>query len=46
MPALIVLGYVTERQARWEGAKLGETGRFITPAGRELLSVLGTGDNG
>ena len=44
MPALIELGYVVERQARWEGAKPGEVGRFITPAGRELLKALGTGE--
>lgn len=42
MPALIELGYVVERQARWDGAKPGEVGRFITPAGRELLRALGT----
>jgi len=46
MPALIELGYVVERQARWEGARPGEMGRFLTPAGRELLRVLGTGDFG
>lgn len=41
MPALIELGYVVERQARWDGAKVGDRGRFITPAGRELLKALG-----
>ena len=46
MPALIELGYVEERQARWEGARRGEMGRFLTPAGRDLLRVLGTGDFG
>ena len=46
MPMLIELGYVVERQGRWEGARPGEMGRFITPAGRELLAVLGAGDNG
>jgi hypothetical protein len=40
-PALIELGYVVERQARWEGAKPRDLGRFITPAGRELLKALG-----
>lgn len=33
MPALIELGYVVEHQARWEDAKPGEVGRFVTPAG-------------
>lgn len=42
MPALIELGYVVERQARWEGAKPGEVRRFITSAGRELLKALGS----
>lgn len=46
MPALIELGYVEERQARWHGARPGEMGRFLTPAGRELLQLLGTGDLG
>ena len=46
MPVLVELGYAVERQARWEGARPGETGWFITPAGRELLAVLGAGDNG
>lgn len=41
MPALIELGYVVERQARWDGAKQGDMARFITPAGRELLKALG-----
>ena len=41
MPALIELGYVVERQARWDGAKPGDMARFITPAGRELLKALG-----
>ena len=41
---LVALGYVVERQARWEGANRGQTAWFITPAGRELLEVLGTGD--
>ncbi|TXN26045.1 hypothetical protein FV232_27365 [Methylobacterium sp. WL30] len=43
---LIELGYVIERQARWEGALQNEIGRFITPAGRELLAVLGSRDHG
>ncbi|MCJ2033263.1 hypothetical protein [Methylobacterium sp. J-068] len=41
MPALIELGYVVERQSRWEGARPGDVGRFITPADRELLKALG-----
>lgn len=44
MPALIELEYVVERQARWDGAKVGEMARFITPAGRDLLKALGAGD--
>jgi hypothetical protein len=43
MPALIVLGYVVKRQARWDGAKVGEKGYFLTPAGLELLKALGGG---
>ena len=43
MQALIVLGYVVQRQARWEGACPGEMGRFITPAGYKLLASLGNG---
>lgn len=46
MPALIELGYVEDRQARWEGARPGEMGRFLTPAGRESLKVLGSGEFG
>lgn len=46
MLALIELGYVEERQAGWAGAKRGDMGRFLTPAGRELLDVLGRGDFG
>jgi hypothetical protein len=46
MRTLVELGYVIERQARWEDAKPGELGRFITPAGRELLAVLGSRDHG
>lgn len=46
LPALIELGYVEERQARWHGAMPGEMGRFLTPAGRELLLMLGNGDFG
>lgn len=46
MPALIELGYVEERQARWHAARPGEMGHFLTPAGRELLQVLGSGDFG
>lgn len=46
MPALIELGYVVERQARWEGAKPSETGRYLTPAGREVLKSLGSGEQG
>ena len=41
MPALIELGYVVERQARWDGAKPGDMAHFITPAGQELLKALG-----
>lgn len=44
MPALIELGYVREGQARWNGAKPGDEGRFITPAGRELLKALRADD--
>jgi hypothetical protein len=43
MRTLVGLGYVTERQALWDGAKPNELGWFITPAGRQLLLVLGTG---
>jgi hypothetical protein len=46
MPALIELGYVERRAARWEGAKEGEMGLFLTPAGSDLLNVLGRGDFG
>ena len=46
MRTLIDLGYAIERQARWDGANPGQTGWFITPAGRELLAVLGTRDHG
>lgn len=46
MPALIELGYVEKRQARWEGAKEGDMGLFLTPAGCDLLNVLGRGDFG
>ena len=46
MQALVVLGYVVERQARWEGAHPGEMGRFITPAGQEMLLVHRAGSRG
>lgn len=41
MPALIELGYIIERRARWDGAKPGDMARFITPAGRDLLKAIG-----
>ena len=44
MQTLVDLGYAVERQARWDSANRGQTAWFITPAGRELLEVLGTGD--
>ncbi|MHC2089490.1 hypothetical protein [Methylobacterium sp. CM6244] len=44
MPALIELGYVEKRQVRWEGAKEGDMGLFLTPSGSDLLNVLGRGD--
>ena len=45
MPKLLRLGYVVDRQARWKGARQGEMGRFITPAGQKLLSVHRAEDN-
>ncbi|TXN73403.1 hypothetical protein FV230_01125 [Methylobacterium sp. WL6] len=41
MPALIELGLVEERQARWPSARPDEMARFLTRSGRDLIRALG-----
>lgn len=46
MQALVVLGYVEVRPAKYAGRKRDDEAWFLTDAGHALLRAVGTGDYG